>query len=452
MSEAKLPSKEQALSYVEDHKLQDELQSALNAAIREKVPDPLDRIADLLHQAAKKAMELNASKSIDPPMLCKLLCDISFEKTKTSSFSPMRPTAAEMSHALEKDMLGKTDNGPFRIHGGVVVQKGPFNALWMRCGLDDSTAPRLVNASLQSLLELLLKVSTRPAADQDFVNCECDKHALPTALYVGVSQRLNQGIDLQWLADRNFKFYRFQEYRKDGKEWDAEIVYVCEPYADEKLEPLGLFKPSCVPPYSTAYEGVHAMLLSPDEKEVLLQWEGGGRSSWGTAGGHVEMKEGLLDGVIREIQEEVNVKVDLTKGVKVLGGHQTPASRDNHMNSTHKILMLTALDKDFKVDGVEVEAAHWFKIEDIVAEWVKSGCGKKFELPEALRKPGHEKKLTVSGNNIKNLQALAAGKYLEGGIEPKDKKFVFGAQWAPPTPPAEAGKPADGAEAAKPVV
>ena len=113
-----------------------------------------------------------------------------------------------------------------------------------------------------------------------------------------------------------------------------------------------------VPPYSTAYEGVHALVLSPDETQVLLCWEGGARGKWASPGGHFNESESLVEAVIREINEEVGVEIDLSAGVKLLGGHQTARSRDNHVNSVHKLVALRAASLEMTIDQVNVMLLH----------------------------------------------------------------------------------------------
>lgn len=155
------------------------------------------------------------------------------------------------------------------------------------------------------------------------------------------------------LRHRGYRFYHCHagdSHEKKTCEDADELIYFAWRGAGENK----------VPPYSTCFEGVGALVLSPDRTHVLLVWEYG---HWKLVTGNVDTGEAWLEALRREVREEVNVL--LSDEVIFLGGWQDPKCRDDRVNNTFAAIAVTAATLDFKVDGDEIEAARWFPLSSL---------------------------------------------------------------------------------------
>ena len=72
-----------------------------------------------------------------------------------------------------------------------------------------------------------------------------------------------------------------------------------------------------MPSYATAVEGATAVVLSADGERLLLVWE---RGAWSTPGGAVNAGESKLEALEREVYEELQAEIDLSRGATLVGG------------------------------------------------------------------------------------------------------------------------------------
>jgi len=126
-----------------------------------------------------------------------------------------------------------------------------------------------------------------------------------------------------------------------------------------------------VPKYSSAIEGVNALLLSPDEEEVLLVFE---RGAWTCPGGAVDEGECSLEAVAREVHEEVGVQVDwrsesVVRDARYLGGYQESRARDNLVNDCFSAYSVRTERREIQVDNVEISKAKWFRRQVLLDAW-----------------------------------------------------------------------------------
>jgi len=105
------------------------------------------------------------------------------------------------------------------------------------------------------------------------------------------------------------------------------------------------------------------ILLAPDEKSVLLVWEYG---AWKPPSGAVDLKESKLRAAVREIHEEVGLVVDESFPPLYLGGWQQSQARDQLINDNFTFFAVKALPGEVVVDGVEIQEAKWFSIDEIL--------------------------------------------------------------------------------------
>ena len=88
--------------------------------------------------------------------------------------------------------------------------------------------------------------------------------------------------------------------------------------------------PNMVPAFATSVEGAHAIVLSPDQTQVLLVEEYG---RWSGPGGAIDPAECMLDGLAREVREEVGLTVDLAFEPVLVLAKQNAAFRDGLINN-----------------------------------------------------------------------------------------------------------------------
>ena len=155
----------------------------------------------------------------------------------------------------------------------LIVQEGWHGSLFVRC---PTAAPS--PGDLATLLG----------------ECEGKKSG---AVYVALPEPLMADHGQQWLSivlGLGYKHHHF--HRETGEQiyykWDI---------------------PDMVPEYATAIEGGGVLVVSQDEKEVLLVRNRGWTDShWARPGGAVNAGESCLEAALRECQEETQVALDET--------------------------------------------------------------------------------------------------------------------------------------------
>jgi ankyrin repeat protein len=164
----------------------------------------------LPHEAFKKANSFKVDPFFDK--------DRMEETTKTLTWNrkvafagqivPPRPSLAQIE--AQESPLGKVTS-----HRGVVLQRGPFNGIFIRVGCVPrhpwidlwQTLRHLVNYYLNSEREALAKNK------DELENGTTDKKYVPAALYVVVSLRSMQAIDFSWLVAQGFHFHHYRGAR-----------------------------------------------------------------------------------------------------------------------------------------------------------------------------------------------------------------------------------------------
>ena len=256
---------------------------------------------------------------------------LTFERCFRGQLGPPRPTQQQLKEC-------GTPCGPLIIESGVVVQRGNYNAYWLRAGCVPHVPWHRLWESLMKHIEQLLEHEKQRAAEGQ----------IPAAIYVAVSQRSMQAVDFTWLAKKDFAFHHHIEaghaVECDGEEAIedpnvAEFVYYCWPNGTGTEDDM-------VPVYATSIEGATGLLLSQDEKRVLLVWERGG---WSTPGGAVNAGEGKVAALAREIREEIKAEVDVEWGAYYLGGWQEGRSREGIVNDNFSAFVVKLKSDSFKV-------------------------------------------------------------------------------------------------------
>jgi len=167
---------------------------------------------------------------------------------------------------LPKAGSNRTKNGPVvKDASGISWQRGPYGSWWMRLGAAQSGMPTVPELSR--------------ALD---IGCERAKDA-KSPLYVCVQELEAEPGVTALLRARGFGYHHFSPNEPPRKS-----------SAGGSAQPMGehvyyrwFGDPGhdMVPCYATSIEGVGALVLSPDEKKVLLVWEYG---NWKPVSGAVD--------------------------------------------------------------------------------------------------------------------------------------------------------------------
>ena len=167
---------------------------------------------------------------------------------------------------LPKAGSNRTKNGPVvKDASGISWQRGPYGSWWMRLGAAQSGMPTVPELSR--------------ALD---IGCERAKDA-KSPLYVCVQELEAEPGVTALLRARGFGYHHFSPNEPPRKS-----------PAGGSAQPMGehvyyrwFGDPGhdMVPCYATSIEGVGALVLSPDEKKVLLVWEYG---NWKPVSGAVD--------------------------------------------------------------------------------------------------------------------------------------------------------------------
>lgn len=230
-------------------------------------------------------------------------------------------------------------------HGsdGVTWQGGPYGSWFLRLGCG-------VRATLPSAGQF--------GAALDSVTQLCSENK--SAAYVCVPEIAMQPFFTEQLQTRG---YAYHHYVAAAGENPAEFIYYKwngDPSHD------------MVPSYATSIEGVGGVLLSPDEKKVLLVWEYG---NWKAPGGAVDLGESKLVALRREVGEEVGLKVDSDFAPVYLGGWHKSFARDRLISDNFSAFALRATSEAFTTDDTEITTARWFDAAELLASWRKQGGG-----------------------------------------------------------------------------
>lgn len=123
-----------------------------------------------------------------------------------------------------------------------------------------------------------------------------------------------------------------------------------------------------VPEYATAIGGACAMILNDDESKVLFVYEESyGKKWWKFMSGGVNNSELSIECLLRELVEELNIKLD-TVPIKLVGGYNQKAARYNRINDYFFTFVINISEKsEIKVDGIEVLKTKWVDVNKVIS-------------------------------------------------------------------------------------
>lgn len=104
-----------------------------------------------------------------------------------------------------------------------------------------------------------------------------------------------------------------------------------------------------------------------DKKEILLQKRAATKrmnpNMWGSCAGHVDSGEGLEETALRELEEEIGLKISIDD-LHVLEERQVAKQKINsHLTRVYYIYYN---GNDFKIQTEELSEVKWFNIDDVI--------------------------------------------------------------------------------------
>jgi ADP-ribose pyrophosphatase YjhB (NUDIX family) len=113
--------------------------------------------------------------------------------------------------------------------------------------------------------------------------------------------------------------------------------------------------------YNTGYNiGVGGAVVRDGRLLLVRRASRHGRGNWQLPGGFIEPHETIEQAVVREVEEEAGVTAEVV-GVLGLRNRYDPDSG----NGLYVVLLLTPIDGEPKADGLEVDHAEYFTLEQI---------------------------------------------------------------------------------------
>ena len=340
---------------------------------------------------------------------------------------PPRPNQDELA-------ASKTPLGPLRKLRGLVIQKGPFESIFIRAGCYEhpwvelwTTLKRVVAYYIDTEKERVSQENTKYNAGT------VTKKPKPRAIYVAVSLHTMQAIDFGYLVGQGFRFHHHRapghgatplpapseplgdgevNHRAAKEAASSELVYVAEPAVS-----LGIGVKGMVPSYSTSIEGATAICLSPDGTKVLLVWE---RLCWTTPGGAVDPGECKVEALRRELMELLGAELDENAEMQYVGGWSKGRARDNISNDSFSCFVVHVKSEHLQVDNLEIQEADWFEWKPLLAKWREMDEPRGYQLEIDVGKG--EGRSKMGGNTLLGLDLYEKGK----GCKLKTKKTQQG--------------------------
>ena len=242
--------------------------------------------------------------------------ELTFESQFKGQLHPSQPTEAERA-AL------RTSSGPLLISSdGIVVQRGPYDAIWLR-RVSGSVQPAV--ATLVALVERLQK--------------HMEAKQFRGAVYIGLAETAAGDIGALLSAGFKFSCYRDESMQRPPNATgrppsagESEFVYHKWFGAPTKR----------VPAFATSIEGASGMLFSPRAEaadpsdpgdDVLLVWE---HHAWRCCSGAVADGETMVETIRRAVSREVGLTLDSGFATVYLGGWQASRAREALINGAQQ--------------------------------------------------------------------------------------------------------------------
>lgn len=172
----------------------------------------------------------------------------------------------------------------------------------------------------------------------------CEESNSTGSIHVYLREKYINRAVVQQLRSQGYKFHHYVEDTQT-------FVYGKRPQdADDGRELMN----------ATARELVGALVLSPDEKQVLLAWEGG---KWMFLSGYTITRENIHDSLRREVRTQVGLELDRSFVPKMVGGWDRAAEKGDCINDIFLCFVVKSANLPSQALGDEVR---WFAVADLI--------------------------------------------------------------------------------------
>jgi len=264
----------------------------------------------------------------------------------------------EVWRVVKGERFGTSDPPEPEVDDSIemIIQPGKFGANVIR------VVKGISAESFQCIMDSIIRNVTQKV-----------EHGREAAIYLGLRHESMNGGVMSVVKKLGFRFHHHLSDETDPYTWHDDFEFMFYKWICVKEGCRTGGKSDLVPTYTTSIEGGGVMVLSPDRKEVLLvnQWGG----VWSAPGGAVSPKETTYEAASREVEEELDIKLD--KATLALVAVGNIGAKYDRVNDHYMLYAAQAKDKNFKPDGIEVTVANarWFSLQDLgeVYDSVMSG-------------------------------------------------------------------------------
>ena len=253
----------------------------------------------------------------------------------------------------------------------IIVQNGPYGSLWIRVRGDATAFEKVLKTALETNRTIYVAIKQSSLAE----SCH---------------------VCLQSVLAKQFKFHHYHT------ETDELVWYLWQRTDHHDL----------IPSYATSIEGGGVMVLSPDEKKVMLVFEYG---RYGRCGGAVEPGESTLEAALRETSEETSLELDTSFVPVLCASYDQPQSRDGKINDHFGLYAVKAKSIDVKPLD-EVTKVRWFEISKLVE--VGKKLLKHLNKNSADPKRQRQENVLVDGVKVNWLDVYGVYQYAAGRTKP----------------------------------
>eukprot|EP00299_Pterocystis_sp_00344_P000574 c10159_g1_i1.p1 GENE.c10159_g1_i1~~c10159_g1_i1.p1 ORF type:complete len:396 (-),score=83.34 c10159_g1_i1:38-1225(-) len=193
----------------------------------------------------------------------------------------------------------------------------------------------------------------------------CEESNNHGAIHVYLREKFINRQLVQQLKSQGYKFHHYVEETQT-------FVYGKRPQdAEDGRELMN----------ATCKELIGALVVSPDEKQVLLTWEAG---KWIYLSGYTITRENVVDSLKREVRSQFGLELDRTYAPRMVGGWNRAAEKFDCIN---EIFMCFVVRTTSSPSAPTDDAARWFNIDDLI---------QLLDMVDAQSNPHEEPKLDAS--------------------------------------------------------
>eukprot|EP00300_Choanocystis_sp_HF-7_P002806 c12130_g1_i2.p1 GENE.c12130_g1_i2~~c12130_g1_i2.p1 ORF type:complete len:426 (-),score=91.02 c12130_g1_i2:80-1273(-) len=251
-----------------------------------------------------------------------------------------------------------------------------FGAAATPAGTDDKTSKaitvehRLLRPGMYSTWIRVLSADIGPAQLASVLS-RCEESNSKGAIHVYLREKFIQRQLISQLKSQGYKFHHYVEETQT-------FVYGKRPQDVEDGKELI---------NASAKEMVGCIVVSPDEQQVLLVWEGG---KWMYVTGCAITRENAIDATRRELRSQLNIEVDRESEPILVGGWNKAAGKFDCINELFSCFVVKATTTQLNIED-DVHA-RWFHVAELLQlldivdqQFKEQGC--EPQLDSAIEHP-----------------------------------------------------------------